>query len=86
MARISQREARSLRKRVDELTAEINSRRYAWASEYPGGVHLGSVDMVNLPVLFGQIVGARKLKHAVIVTLSPTANEIRVHALPEANR
>jgi hypothetical protein len=86
---ISQREARRLRKRVEELANEIDQRRNAWAADYVGGVHLGTLVLGDDPgaiELFGQIKGARKLRHAVVVTLETDGRRIRFHALPEATR
>lgn len=78
---ISQREARRLRKRVEALQREIDTRRNAWASEYPGGVHLGTVELGD-GSLKGAVYAARLLKHAVVVTLDGT--RARFYALPEA--
>ena len=47
MAKISQREARQLRKRVAELERQISNQRHAWAAEWPGGVHLCSIAVTS---------------------------------------
>ena len=62
---ISQREARRLRKRVEQLEAEESARRARWAAEYPGGVLL---DTIHVNVAEWWIVQtARNLGHAVVV-------------------
>ena len=45
MARISQAEARRLRKRVEELEEHERRRRSRWSSAWPGGVHLWTLDL-----------------------------------------
>ena len=81
--RISQREARRLRKRVEELERQDNRRRNAWANEYPGGVNIGSVTLADADChVIGAIHAARLLKHAVVVTR--TGGTINFFALPLA--
>lgn len=63
--RISQREARRLRKRVEELELADSKRRNAWISDWPGGVYLTGV-AIHSDVL-AQVKTARKLGHAVVV-------------------
>lgn len=67
---ISQREARRLRKRVQELEAENAERLRRWSSEWPGGTSIVSVkwdEFARVPVA---IRTARALRHAVVVTVS----------------
>lgn len=80
MAAISQREARRLRKRVEELERQIRLRNNAWATEYPGGVHIATV--VGSDTVATAVLTARKLRHAVVVTNEGTT--LRFYALPEA--
>lgn len=84
MKRISQREARRLRKRVAELEDLENQRRRTWIQEWPGGVNIISATYANgteqVPVA---IRTARKLGHAVVVLGDDTGN-LRFVALPLA--
>lgn len=65
MAKISQREARTLKKRVIELEATLQKQRGRWASEWPGGTH---IDTINVqPVEWHIVSTARLLGHAVVV-------------------
>lgn len=77
---ISQREAQRLKKRVKELEDLESKRRSRWASEYPGGVFLGSLtrdhDWFN-----GRIEAARMLGHAVVVTIDDH-QKLSFYALP----
>lgn len=79
--RISQREARRLRKRLGELERAELQRRNAWANGWPGGVHLGA----TLPSdeLRGAIKTARKLRHAVVATVTDNGM-VQFYALPLA--
>lgn len=77
---ISQREARALRKRVEELTNERNMQRRAWGRQYPGGVHLGTLG-IDDTWFRGRIEGARLLGHAVIVT-EESDGKLKFFALP----
>lgn len=82
---ISQREARRLRRRVQELEERERKRRRVWGQEYFGGVQITSAvwstDM-TVPVA---IRTARKLGHAV-VCLGDDGGEIRFMALPLGDR
>jgi len=63
--RISQREARRLRKRVHELESNEQKRNNRWSSEYVGGVYLWDV---TVPLnVFAAVKVARALGHAVVV-------------------
>ena len=65
MAKISQREARRLRKRVHELEQQEFTRNRSWSSEYPGGVHL---DTITVRVEeWWTVKTAVALGHAVVV-------------------
>jgi hypothetical protein len=77
--KISQREARRLRKRVEELEAMEDKRRMAWRSEYPGGVFLEGIAVQ--PWTYAALKTARKLGHAVVVTTNGE-NTLQFYALP----
>lgn len=76
---ISQREARRLKRRVEQLERAECDRRSAYVSEWPGGVNIDSfsVDAAS----FAKIETARKLSHAVVVTTDHTS-QLRFYALP----
>lgn len=77
--KISQREARRLKRRVQELERVERSRRGAWAAQWTGGVHLASVSV--LPDARAAVLTARKLGHAVVCT-TPNELEVQFYALP----
>jgi hypothetical protein len=64
--RISQREARRLRKRVSELELAEDKRRRSWASEWPGGVEVASCKWNRDDVVPVAIRTARRLGHGVV--------------------
>lgn len=66
---ISQAEARRLKKRVAELEERIEQSRQHWRSDYPGGTHLGSLDMTNNLRLLGRVDGVRICGSAVVATV-----------------
>jgi len=76
--RISQREARRLRKRVDELERRDEARRRAWSGEYPGGVHIDTLTVAG--VEYVAIKTAWSLGYYVVVKPSRT-NEVQVFAV-----
>ena len=78
---ISQREARRLKRRVDELERAENARYSAWADTYPFGVHIATVP-VDAPAM-AAIMTARKLGHAVVLSRS-SETHVLCHALPIA--
>lgn len=65
MKKISQREARRLRKRVAELEREKMLNASAWCREYIGGVNIDTITVHNMD--WAIISTARKLGHAVVV-------------------
>lgn len=79
--RISQREARRLRKQVAELQAMEEKRRRSWNSDYPGGINLVNISVADKPWLIATIKTARKLGHAVVVT-SNGDSELQFYGLP----
>jgi hypothetical protein len=78
--RISQREARRLRKRVEELERHFDAQRHAWSGDWPGGVNICTANFENLPSHLASINTARLLGHAVVAVVS--GNSVRFHALP----
>ena len=65
-AKISQREARRLKRQVEELMEREESRLSRWTSDWPGGVCLGSMPRER-DWLSGRIEASRMLGHAVVV-------------------
>lgn len=65
--KISQREARRLKKRVAELEQLQRDQRDRWSQSYPYGVLLGTLPR-NPDWLTGRIDAARMLGHPVIIT------------------
>jgi len=79
MARISQREARRLRQRVQLLEAAEMKRRRSWSMDWPGGVN---VETLTLQPSSAAIVRtARRLGHAVVVVID-NGDTARLMALP----
>lgn len=76
--KISQREARRLKKRVQELEALHAQQRMRWGSEYPGGIKLGKVKL-SRDWFMGRIEATRLLGHAIIITESE--NELHFYAV-----
>ncbi len=80
-ARISQRDARLMRK---ELAAYREAERAmrGWSGDYwPGGVQVSSVDCAWCPTVTMAIRTARKLQHAVVAVVDHSET-IRFIALP----
>lgn len=77
--RISQREARRLRQRVDQLERAIERQRASYAQEWFGGVNIASHQMPDS--VAACIRTARQLKHAVVV-IGDDSDSIRFMALP----
>jgi len=68
--KISQREARRLYKRVQELEQSNAARLHSWSREYPGGVNITSCAWDETDQIPVAIRTARMLGHAVVVTES----------------
>lgn len=79
--KISQREARRLRKRVHELEYQERKRGNAWCYEWPMGVNIGRVKLNGDSALVGAIRTSRLLKHAVVVSCDETGI-VNFHAMP----
>lgn len=81
--KISQRQARSLRTRVEQLEEQLNMQRRSWVSDWPGGTHIATIDISSCHVEVAKIQTARRLGHAVVATeTSPTRIEFRALPLP----
>ncbi len=78
---ISQRVARKLRKRVDELESMIQRQRSAYASEYPGGTHLGHISWASDTHIASAVYTAKRLGHAV-VAVADGAHKFNLYAIP----
>jgi hypothetical protein len=78
---ISQREAKRLQDQVRDLTHAIEKMRADWARDYPGGVHISTIefDSKDRPNLVA-VRTARRLKHAVVVI--DDGSVLRFYALP----
>lgn len=83
--KISQREARRLRKRVTELETHLDHQRRSWSQEYVGGVEITRTQWKAEDVVPTAIRTARKLDHAV-VCVGDDGGLIRFIALPLAER
>jgi hypothetical protein len=81
MANISQREARRLRRRVEELESRERARRATWGQEWFGGVVVASCKWEPSDVVPVAIRTARLLTHAVVVKADDAGN-VRFVALP----
>ena len=83
MARISQREARRLQKRVHELQEQEDRRRRAWSQDWFGGVEICRTKWGRDDPIPTATRTANRLKHAVVV-LSDEDGTVRFLALPLA--
>jgi len=80
---ISQREARRLRARVHELETIMQQARQYWRQDYPAGIHLGTVSMVNNLQTLGRVEGARICGHAVVVSVR--GDSLTLYAVNQPN-
>ncbi len=81
--KISQREARRLKKRVEKLEEMERDRRKAWVSDWPGGQELCNCKFDPSGIVPNSIRVARRLGHAVIA-LQDGDGTVRFFALPHA--
>ena len=78
--KISQREARQLRKRVADLEKRNEQNASAWAREYIGGVHVATVSASDVSHAICKT--ARKLGHALIAVPSDNGKwELSLYAV-----
>ncbi len=83
---ISQREALRLRRRVADFEELQRKQSAAWVREWPGGVvleELGGKGYMITDVDLAIVETARKLGHAVVVTIS--SGSLYLSALPVAS-
>lgn len=63
--KISQNEARRLRKRVTELETHQETRLRRWSCAYPGGIHIDTIKVTNQEACI--VATAVRLGHTIIV-------------------
>ena len=78
--KISQREARRLRKRVEQLEDLEEQRNNAWTQAWPMGKHIGSVQLVADSFLAGAIKTSRLLNHAIVASITEQG-KVNFHAM-----
>lgn len=72
--KISQREARALRKRVKELEDQRRQERATWSRTFPpGSVHLASVSMVKDSRAYGRLEASCMLGKVLVAKLDGDA-------------
>ncbi len=64
--KISQREARQLRKLVAELERKIYDIKHPWGNDYPGGAHIAT--LTGTAELLTAVSTANRLGHPVVVS------------------
>ncbi len=80
--RISQNEARRLRKRVEELESRERKRRATWSQDWFGGVEIARTTWDSATASIPTAIRtARKLNHAV-VAVGDDGGTVRFIALP----
>ena len=78
--KISQREARRLKKRVRVLEGILQGQRARWSGDWPGGVEIASFQDTG-ELVSAEIRTARALHHAVVATVDGN-NGVRLYGLP----
>jgi hypothetical protein len=84
---ISQHEAHRLLHTVNELRSVLEKQRNQWTKEWPEAIHLGTIEVT--PTDHAKISTARRLRHAVVLTLANGAGpyvELYASALPAGDR
>ena len=76
--KITQREARRLKKRVAELEQIQAGQRSSWTRQYPGGVHLVNINVEGDSK--GRLEGAQMLSHPLVAKLEGYV--VRIYAIP----
>lgn len=79
MKKISQREARRLRKRVQELEATRNRELDAWKREYPGGRHCAT--FTTTPELQGRFWAFQSMQHVLVARYDHGDRQLYVYAI-----
>lgn len=82
--RISQREARAAIARVAVLEEQARRQRSLWAKEWPGGVHVGTIEFVQVDLRCEAAFTARKLGHAVVAVPDHDRKRLMLFAMPLA--
>jgi hypothetical protein len=81
VSKISQVEARRLRRRVDELERMERGRRMRYATDYPGGVNIASQNHAATTDFLPAVINtSRQLGHAVVCVAD--GNQVRYYAIP----
>lgn len=75
--RISQREARKLRKELDRMREAERMRGIQWRSGYPGGVHVQNVTVS--PEAAARLDTAARLDHALVAKIE--GSTLRLYAM-----
>lgn len=78
--KISQREARRLRKRVGELESLLRSQRMAWSREWPGGIHIWTSE-ANTDAKMATLRTARRLGRPIVAVADQGSPTIRYYAV-----
>lgn len=78
---ISQREARKLKRRVEDLECMIQRQRSTYVASYPGGVHLGVITSMMDDNTMAGVYTAQRLGHAVVAT-ADGAHKFNLYAIP----
>lgn len=73
---ISQREARRLRKRVEQLERERRDERTAWGRAFPGGWHVGSLALVRESRFYGKLEAAQMFGRVLVAKIGDSVLEI----------
>ncbi len=81
---IPQREARRLKKRVEELEGQLMHQRSCYARDWPGGLHIASFSVTSDDNRFAAIHTSRRLRHAVVAVSNDYRN-FNLYALPLAD-
>jgi hypothetical protein len=65
--KISQREARRLRKENAQLKFEMDAQLSKWSSRWPSSTSIGSIQLADDSKMYGRIEASRMLNHAVVL-------------------
>ncbi len=78
--KISQREARRLKKRVQQLENEQAARINRWRTDYPGGVYLLTLTSLH-DTANGKLAAAALFDAALVGRWDDSAKQLRVYAV-----
>lgn len=78
---ISQREARRLRRRVEELERAERVRQSQWSRDYPGGINFCTVTLPDIEA--AKVRAAQLLEHAIVAKADGTT--LRLYALRQGD-